>query len=226
MCVPWVDVPDETPSPAPQQGRRERKKVETRSAIRDAALALALESGVEALTVARISGAAEIAPRTFFNYFACKEDALVTDGAAVGAQLREAITGRPDNEAPIASLRAAIIDSDLVAGMESGREQMLQRQRLIQSDPALLARQLAQFATVERAFAEGVAERTGRSPDDLYPATLAALVLGIVRVAVRRWTADDSQSPTDLIAAGFDLLQHGVPADGVVARRTEGGLPA
>lgn len=219
-------MPDETPPPPDQPGRRERKKVETRSAIRDAALALSLESGVDALTVARISEAADIAPRTFFNYFACKEDALVTDGAAVGAQLREAIIGRPHDEAPIDSLRAAVIDSDLVAGMESGREQMLQRQRLIQSDPALLARQLTQFATVERAFAEGVAERTGLAPDDLRPATLAALALGIVRVAVRRWTVDDSQSPTDLIAAGFDLLQHGVSADGASARPAEGERPA
>src|SRR5699024_364053 len=152
-------------------------------AIRDAALQLALEQGLEHLTVADISEAADVAPRTFFNYFSCKEDALVTDGTLAAAQLCETIIARPRGEAPVESLRAAIIDSTLVAGMEGGREQMLRRQRLVQADTALLARQLAQFATIERAFAEGVAERMGLDPDDLRPATLAAVALGIVRVA-------------------------------------------
>lgn len=225
MRVLSVSVPTADDATA-TLGRRERKKVETRRAIRDAALALALESGVEGLTVAQVSEAADVAPRTFFNYFSCKEDALVTDGADAGAQLREAIIARPDDEAPVDSLRAAVIESALVAGMQSGREQMLQRQRLIQSNPGLLARQLAQFAMVERGLAEGVAERAGLDPDDLRPATLAALVMGIVRVAIRRWTTDDSQSPTDLIASGFDLLQQVVFSDGATAERTEGERPA
>lgn len=190
-------------------GRRERKKAETRRAIRDAALALALEVGVDGVTVAQISDMADVAPRTFFNYFSCKEDALVTDGAAVAAQLREAILARPHAESPVDSLRLVIVDSAFVAGMESGREQMLQRQRLIQSDPGLLARQLAQFATMEHAFAEGIAERMGVDPDDLRPATVAATALGVVRVGIRRWTVDDSRPLSDLIASGFDLLQQG-----------------
>ncbi|WP_338750624.1 TetR family transcriptional regulator [Janibacter alittae] len=218
-----MPTPDQTVEPL---GRRERKKVETRRAIRDAALALALEGGVDGMTVARISEVADIAPRTFFNYFSCKEDALVTDGAGAGAQLREAIVARPEGEAPVDALRAAIIASDFVAGMQSGREQMRQRHCLIQDDPALLTRQLAQFAAVERAFAEGVAVRTGLDPDDLRPATLAALALGVVRVAVRRWTADGSESPADLIASGFDLLQHGVFAEGATTRPAEGATPA
>ena len=73
-------MPQETATVEPQ-GRRERKKAETRRAIRDAALERALELGVEHLTVTEITEAVDISPRTFFNYFSCKEDALVTDGA-------------------------------------------------------------------------------------------------------------------------------------------------
>lgn len=200
-------------------GRRERKKAETRRAIRGAALELALEVGLDGLTVARISEVADIAPRTFFNYFSCKEDALVTDGVGAAPQLRAALVARPHGEAPIDSLRAAIIDSPLVAGMEASRGQALQRQRLIQADVGLLARQLAQFSTVERAFAEGIAERMDVDPGDLRPATLAAIALGIVRVAIRRWVADDSHPLTDLIASGFDLLQQGVLTEATNAPR-------
>src|SRR5699024_1808460 len=58
-------------------GRREQKKLETRRAIRNAGLDLALENGLESLTVELIAHTAGVSPRTFFNYFASKEDALV-----------------------------------------------------------------------------------------------------------------------------------------------------
>lgn len=48
-------------------GRRERKKLETRRTIRQAALTLALEEGVDKLTVEAITEAADVSPRTFFN---------------------------------------------------------------------------------------------------------------------------------------------------------------
>lgn len=203
-----------------QLGRRERKKAETRRAIRRAALTLALERGVENVTIAQVSDVADIAPRTFFNYFSSKEDALVGDGSLTAADLRERIADRPGPEAPLDTLRAVLVTSPLVTGMEADREEMLLRQQLIQDHVALRSRQLAQFATVERALTEGLAERMGVDPDrNLRPELLAALALGVTRVAIRWWAADGSRVLSDLVAAGFDLLQHESLTDEFPARR-------
>lgn len=54
-------------------GLRERKKAETRQALAEAALALAVERGPAAVTVDDIADAAGVSARTVFNYFPTKE---------------------------------------------------------------------------------------------------------------------------------------------------------
>src|SRR6476619_2608902 len=56
---------------------RERKKAETWTALHDAAASLALQRGVEQTTVEAIAESAGVSPRTFFNYFRAKEDAIL-----------------------------------------------------------------------------------------------------------------------------------------------------
>ena len=58
------------------QGRRERKKEETRRRITMAALELFHEKGFEATTVDEITERADVAKGTFFNYFPRKESVL------------------------------------------------------------------------------------------------------------------------------------------------------
>lgn len=186
-------------------GRRERKKRETRLSIRRAALELALERGVDRLTVEEIAEAADVSPRTFFNYFSCKEDALVMD-AAIG-ELRTLIRERPAGEPPLDTLRAAITSSGMLGAATMNREQVSSRHRLVSANPSLVPRQMAQYEAVEREMAEAVGERLGVDPDvDLRPALLAAVAAGAVRVALRRWTADGSRLLVEQIESAFDLL--------------------
>jgi AcrR family transcriptional regulator len=56
---------------------RERRKAETWAALHDAAASLALEHGIEQTTVEAIAESAGVSPRTFFNYFRAKEDAIL-----------------------------------------------------------------------------------------------------------------------------------------------------
>jgi AcrR family transcriptional regulator len=58
------------------QGRRERKKEETRRRITRAALGLFHEKGFDATTVDEITERADVAKGTFFNYFPRKESVL------------------------------------------------------------------------------------------------------------------------------------------------------
>ncbi|MEQ1737016.1 MAG: helix-turn-helix domain-containing protein, partial [Rhodoglobus sp.] len=77
MTDPAVDTPlDATAEP----GLRERKRLATRRAILLAAITVVREKGLEAATVDEIARIADVSPRTFFNYFSSKEEAIVGDG--------------------------------------------------------------------------------------------------------------------------------------------------
>ena len=73
-----------------EPGLRERKKLQTRHAIHQAALELIDEQGLEATTIDQICSAADVSSRTFFNYFPSKAAALLQlPDATISPEVRE-----------------------------------------------------------------------------------------------------------------------------------------
>ncbi|WFR66662.1 TetR/AcrR family transcriptional regulator [Curtobacterium flaccumfaciens] len=80
-----------------EPGLRERKRRATRLAIQQAALRIAIEEGLAAVTVDEVSRRADISPRTFFNYFPNKEGAILGDDPTLpdDAALADFVDGGP-----------------------------------------------------------------------------------------------------------------------------------
>ena len=98
--------PDPVP---PGEGLRERKRAHSRATTVEVALELFAERGLEAVTVADICAAAQIAPRTFFRYFSTKEDVLAEPAREMAVRVEAALAAAPaelgDAEALTAALR-------------------------------------------------------------------------------------------------------------------------
>lgn len=108
---------------APDQQRpslRERKKLATRRSIRRVALGLIAERGFAHVTVEDIAEAADISPRTFFNYFPSKEAALFGADNERTEALRQRLLDQPAEVAPLDALRATLVGEACAVAEELG----------------------------------------------------------------------------------------------------------
>ncbi|GAT65462.1 tetR family transcriptional regulator [Planomonospora sphaerica] len=174
-----------------QPGLRERKKQRTRLALVDAALGLFAAQGYEATTVDQIAAAADVSPRTFFRYFATKEDvalSLPVDGHEV--MLRE-LAARPAGEAPFTALGHAMraVVAELREGEPADVARFLRARELIEVTPALFAGNVRRMMENERRLIAEVARREGVSPDDHLPHFVVALFTTVARVGLEHCTA-------------------------------------
>jgi AcrR family transcriptional regulator len=165
-------------------GLRERKKEATRRALHEAAVRLAVERGLERLTVEAIADAADVSRRTFSNYFGSKEEALLYSDQLRVQRLLELVRARPHLESPWAALSAAALE--LVS--EDGADARWTAQvRLLRRQPSLLAQLVATYADAERALADSVTARLTPGRDqELRAQLLAATLLTTLRIAVQQ----------------------------------------
>ncbi|MGW1225592.1 acyl-CoA-like ligand-binding transcription factor [Streptomyces sp. NPDC001478] len=179
-------------------GLRERKKQATRQAVHEAALRLTVELGFDQVTVEAVADAAGISRRTFSNYFAGKEDALLHGEEQQIRELVRAVRERPAEEDAWTALRAAVARfAERVAPPE--REWAV-RTRLAMGHPSLLARQLANHAAMERDLADAVAGRGSGTGAPVRPLVLAAAFLAALRIAMRLWIEEDlAREPAEVI---------------------------
>ncbi|TFV86498.1 TetR family transcriptional regulator [Blastococcus sp. CT_GayMR20] len=193
-------------------GLRERKKLATRRALHEAALRLVAERGLDAVSVDDIADRANVSPRTFFNYFSGKDDAVLGLDPDTSPRQVAAFLARPRDETPVQALRA--VARAQAAEMATDTELWPLRLKVIDSHPALLARLAAVFGEGERVLAAAVAERTGtRAGADAYPTLLAGVAGVAMRTALHRWFAGDfTAALPDLLDEAWDLLSAGLPA--------------
>jgi AcrR family transcriptional regulator len=151
---------------------RERKRTRTREALIEAAAELFERRGYDGTTIADIAAAADISTRTFFSYFASKEDVLFPDGDARVLAALTAIDERRPDERPTEILLRALTELGDAGGDLVGPMAAL-RLRFVRSVPSVRGRglQLQHDAQAE------IADRLHAAfPDVLDEVEAAALV--------------------------------------------------
>ena len=176
-------------------GLRERKKAATRQALYEAAMRLAIAHGPDKITVEAVADAAGVSRRTFSNYFANKEEALLYGDHQRMGTLIEIVRARPMDEQPWAALTASAREYYRQAG-DLDPEWVAQT-RLVRSQPALIAQQVNTFAALERELAAAVAARmTEADPSSVRARLTAASFMTVLRVSLHIWL--DAPTETSL----------------------------
>jgi AcrR family transcriptional regulator len=214
-----VDVPQITPAaavsgPAPGDDRRERKKQRTRDALIQAAMGLFKVKGYERTAIREITDAVDVSERTFFRYFASKEDlvlSFVQDGLTGFA---EALMARPPDEEPLTAARNAFQAS--LRRLPDGTEPVpsyFSVVGLIESTPALLAAYLRYVHDHDDELTRVLAQREGVDPAaDRRPRVLAAVIGALVFLANRESRAEEDQTPEAMSAAFGAYADQVIPA--------------
>jgi AcrR family transcriptional regulator len=187
-------------------GLRERKKQATRTALHTAALELAVERGVEAVTAEDIAADAGVSARTFFNYFSTKEEAFVADDLERGRRFVQAVAGAPDDEALWPLLHRTALAVFALA--DAPPRELALKQQLVRNSPAVASHVLATFARLEAELVVELARRGGPVTPALRPRLLANAVVAALRAAAETWLSDDGRGAEfpDLLDAAFVAL--------------------
>ena len=202
---------------AAESQRRERKKRQTRDALVHAALTLFDAKGYEHTAVREITDAVDVSERTFFRYFANKEDlalSVVREGTA--ALMRE-LAARPPAEPPMTALSNALLASlRALAGDDDrpgGESLYLRVTTLIVNTPTLIAAQLRDRSDQEVELVRVLAEREGVDPlADLRPRIAATVFGGLIFTANQVWQAEGDGSVDAMMAAYETCARQLAPA--------------
>ncbi|MBF6053045.1 TetR family transcriptional regulator [Streptomyces eurocidicus] len=184
----------------------ERKRQLVSNELTEAALQLLATKGFDAVTIDEIATAAGVSKRTFFRYFASKEDVVVQFLAGMGVDIRTELAARPPEERPSAALRYAV--GVPLATCTAHSERALRVVRLILRTPALHARFLEHQARWRDDLAAELAGRLGLDPgSDLYPRLAAGMALNAFDAVLHRWSGSDgAEDPTGLIDRAFTVI--------------------
>ncbi|MFM6974439.1 MAG: TetR/AcrR family transcriptional regulator [Agromyces sp.] len=199
--------------PHSELGLRERKRLATRQSIQRAVLTLAAERGFENVTVEEVSREADIAPRTFFNYFPTKEAALIGDFPDVASPdaVARFVAGEPHGElfADLGELMGEQFE-----GFTGDRELHQLRHAVFRESPHLSKLHFANLRDMEERFAAIIrqrleldAKRRGRqvASDDAW--LLSNIASATMRSAFMEWARTTDEIPlADRVRRAFSSV--------------------
>jgi len=166
----------------------ERRKMETRKAIADAACDLFLRDGFDNVTVEAIAAESGVSLRTFYRYSPSKEDVLapiINEGMIMFVDL---IDDRPEEE----DLATAILEAFREISPDDNEDGLRQTIGLMLEIPALRARWLDSMRQAEERLVPVIMRRTGNRPSELEARITASAAISTLRLALENTVATNS----------------------------------
>ena len=182
------------PSPG---GLRERKKRARREALVEAAQTLVLERGFDAVTVEDICAEVGVSPRTFFNYFPSKDDAVLgLEDLAVRPEIVATFVGGGPTGALLDDLEVVV--ADVLAQQIVTPERMARTLELVQREPHLVTRHVAWVEGHRAELVDMFLARRAVRPFVPDPELLALVVMSLLRASTLEWQQHDREGePVD-----------------------------
>lgn len=175
---------------------RTAKAARTRAAIAEAAMTLVGEHGFDAVTVDMICARAGVSQRTFFNYFATK------DAAVLGPELpkvdERAARAFIVSNGPLLAEAMGLVAID-PAMLPADARGIAARLSTISASPTLMARQMERLAQLEDELTDIIGVRLRRDHPGVDDDVLAtrALVITHLLSGVMRWIGIDAARRAD-----------------------------
>jgi AcrR family transcriptional regulator len=173
------------------QSLHSRKQQVVRDAIYDAAIGLFAEKGFDEVTVDEIVRVAGISPRSFFRYFATKDDLLAQSTLNYGAVLVESIAACRAGLTLLETMHEVVLAGVMFAGAQSRGRQVIQ---IATRSASARKAHFSRLMEIEDRLADAFASRLHiASRDSMKPRLLAALTLAASNVAISSWSSGENK---------------------------------
>ena len=170
-------------------------------------MALFIERGYDAVTVAEIAERAGMTKRSFFNHFADKREVMFASADALQARVLAALTGAGNDLGPLDAAVQAFTRA--AAPVEDYPELARARRAIIDSSPDLQERDLLKMAAMTAAVAAALASRSTPRRDALFAAQAATAVF---TTGVEEWARDPARGLADSIKDALGGLRAALAA--------------
>jgi len=186
------------------RARAGRQLSTTHAELSHIALMLFVERGFDDTTVDDIAVAAGIGRRTFFRYFASKNDLPWGEFDELLGRMRDYLHALPADVPLVEALKTAVIEFNRFPPEEIPFHR--ERMRLILTVPTLVAHSTLRYAAWRQVISDFVAERLGIGADRLEPQAMAWALLGVSISAYEQWLEHEDADLGELLESAYAML--------------------
>jgi AcrR family transcriptional regulator len=189
---------------------RERKKRLAQATIEEAALRLFQQKGYEQTSIQDIADAVMMSSRTFFRYFASKEEVLLGPMRPILSDGLRFLQRVVPTESPHAALRATFVY--LASRYQQQRASFLTRYQVVMQIPSIASIYLYALMETEPAMCEALCSHLEAATNRHELRFLVAIYMAALRVALEEWLEHEAQG--DLVSLlreyldSFSSLSH------------------
>jgi AcrR family transcriptional regulator len=182
-----------------------------REEVSEMAMRLFIEHGFGGVSVDEIAAAANMSQRTFFRYFATKDEIVLQYERRLRRRLHDAVRLRPADEGPVTALRNAFIETSTAP--PDYRDHARKRGRVLIDAPMLQARVQMVLAEADADLADLLTQRMPALASRSRETRARIIVVTVVAVATYSWNewvmSDSNKDPAVYLANAFDVLAAG-----------------